>query len=401
MFGLVRLIAVLLAWFSKHPLKFIKHPDAGVLIDQLVPKYGYPLEEHSLTTTDGYILVMYRIPYGKNHNTTNPYPVLMVHGAIGNPESFLSPSPHAGTAWYLADKGFDVWLLGIRGSTKSRKHRSLDPDRDRAFWEFGIHEIGIYDLTAAIDYILSRTNKNKLFYIGYSQGTTAFLIMASVLPDYNDKISLGLNIAPCAFMNYNPSTVFRFISTQWELLKHILDTLGLHEIPSLSAANFIKDTMGLLCSEQTIFKDLCFIIIYTGGEDTGQINSLTPQLLFTQIPSTTSQRPFLHFLQLMKSEEFLYYDFGREENLKRYGRSKPPVYKLEDIRIPTAYVYSEHDTFCDAKGARKIIERTSSKHVHRIQVPFGHVDFIMSDNLIQQVGEPIYNFLINYTADIK
>lgn len=62
--------------------------------------------------------------------------------------------------------------------------------------------MGIYDLPAMIDYILSRTGEKQLFYIGFSQGTTQFWILTSLKPEYNEKIKLMSAMAPVAYMGH-------------------------------------------------------------------------------------------------------------------------------------------------------------------------------------------------------
>lgn len=58
----------------------------------------------------------------------------------------------------------------------------------------------MYDLPATIDYILAETNFSKLHYIGHSQGVTAFLVMTSERPEYNEKILLMTALAPAVYM---------------------------------------------------------------------------------------------------------------------------------------------------------------------------------------------------------
>lgn len=59
--------------------------------------------------------------------------------------------------------------------------------------------MGVYDLPATIDYILTNTERGKLFYVGHSQGTTQFWVMASERPIYNEKIILMAALAPAAY----------------------------------------------------------------------------------------------------------------------------------------------------------------------------------------------------------
>jgi predicted alpha/beta hydrolase len=58
-------------------------------------------------------------------------------------------------AYVLANAGYDVWLGNNRGNIYSRKHQTLNPDKDTAkFFDFSFYELGKYDLPANVDYIL-------------------------------------------------------------------------------------------------------------------------------------------------------------------------------------------------------------------------------------------------------
>jgi predicted alpha/beta hydrolase len=61
------------------------------------------------------------------------------------------------------------------------------------------HELGIYDLPAMIDYISQTTGHERIFYVGHSEGTTQFWVMASEKPEYNSRIILMIGLAPAAF----------------------------------------------------------------------------------------------------------------------------------------------------------------------------------------------------------
>lgn len=60
--------------------------------------------------------------------------------------------------------------------------------------------MGTIDLPATIDYITSVTGHHRMHYVGHSQGTTAFFVMCSMRPEYNDRILSGHMLAPIAFM---------------------------------------------------------------------------------------------------------------------------------------------------------------------------------------------------------
>lgn len=65
---------------------------------------------------------------------------------------------------------------------------------------FSYHDFGVSDLPAIIDYVLKTTNKKKMPYVGFSEGTTQFFVMASERPEYNAKISQANFWAPVTNM---------------------------------------------------------------------------------------------------------------------------------------------------------------------------------------------------------
>lgn len=75
-------------------------------------------------------------------------------------------------AYLLADAQYDVWMLNVRGTEFSRRHKHYDPNGKgrKEYWSYSLHEMGIYDLKSSIDYILNETKFQRINYIGYSQG---------------------------------------------------------------------------------------------------------------------------------------------------------------------------------------------------------------------------------------
>lgn len=64
-----------------------------------------------------------------------------------------------------------------------------------------MHEMGKYDVPAEIDHALKTANQTKLYYVGFSMGTSMFWIMCSTRPEYNDKIRLMTALAPVVYIN--------------------------------------------------------------------------------------------------------------------------------------------------------------------------------------------------------
>ncbi|KAL3273106.1 hypothetical protein HHI36_014560 [Cryptolaemus montrouzieri] len=102
----------------------------------MIQSYGYPVEFHEITTEDGYILNMHRIPHGRVGSQVNEKPILLMHGLFGQGENYVVNAINNGSlAFFLADNGFDVWLGNARGTQHGRKHISLKVT-SKQFWDF-------------------------------------------------------------------------------------------------------------------------------------------------------------------------------------------------------------------------------------------------------------------------
>ncbi len=94
--------------------------------DEILNKNKYPLESHDVTTEDGYILKLYRIPNGKD-SAFDPIiltkqPILLQHGIFDSSDGWVCNSPEKCFPFILADMGYDVWLSNSRGNKHSKRH---------------------------------------------------------------------------------------------------------------------------------------------------------------------------------------------------------------------------------------------------------------------------------------
>lgn len=66
-----------------------------------------------------------------------------------------------------------------------------------------------------IDYVLARTGKKQLQYIGHSQGTTTPLMLLSTVPEFNGKIKSLNFLAPVMDLEHSTSPlIYPFIRNQ-------------------------------------------------------------------------------------------------------------------------------------------------------------------------------------------
>lgn len=168
---------------------------------ELISSAGYEGSAYEVETEDGYVLRLHRVL--PRNLQANKKPVFLMHGILATAADFLVTGPKIALAYLLADDGYDVWMGNARGNKYSTSHRNFS-STSKEFWSFSWHEIGFYDLPAMIDFMLNKTTATKAFYIGHSQGTTAFLVMLSTKPEYNDKIIQAHLMAPSAFRKKLP-----------------------------------------------------------------------------------------------------------------------------------------------------------------------------------------------------
>lgn len=66
----------------------------------LIKKYGYSVEIHKVTTTDGYILTLHRIPQGLTCNSGNKASVILQHGLFQSSADWVFTGPDKGLGKY-------------------------------------------------------------------------------------------------------------------------------------------------------------------------------------------------------------------------------------------------------------------------------------------------------------
>ncbi|KAG6055145.1 hypothetical protein E4U17_003180 [Claviceps sp. LM77 group G4] len=126
------------------------------------------------------------------------FPVLLIHGLLQSSGAYCSNDDDS-LAFWLCKSGFDVWL-GNNRCGLSPRHASLKYS-DPRMWSWTIQHMGLYDLPALTDQVLTETGSHKLGLICHSQGTAQTLIALSKnqRPELGEKLTVFCALAPAAY----------------------------------------------------------------------------------------------------------------------------------------------------------------------------------------------------------
>ncbi|KAJ3630135.1 hypothetical protein MTP99_011345 [Tenebrio molitor] len=369
--------------------------DAYLTVPELITKYGYPVEEHHVTTSDGYILTLHRIPHGKNSDTVSDRVVFLQHGLLCSSADWIITGPTHGLGYLLADEGYDVWMGNGRGNHQSRNHTSLDPDKDSAFWQFSWHEIGAIDVPTMIDHVLEVTGQTSLYHIGHSQGTTTFYVMTSMHPEYNAKVKAHFSLAPVAFMNHMTSPLMHILAFWSGPIDLLAQLIGINEF--LPNNEFMAMVGDVLCADDDITQFLCTNALFAiCGFSPNEMNATILPVLTGHTPAGASVNQLMHYAQEINSGTFRQFDFGLE-NLDKYGSLTPPPYDLDLITTPIYLLYSHNDWMAGEVDVVKLYEKLGDTCEGKFLIAdgaFNHLDYLYGI----QAPELVYNKVISLMA---
>ncbi|XP_055295720.1 lipase 1-like [Sitodiplosis mosellana] len=353
----------------------------GLRTDQLIKYYGYEAEIHKVTTHDGYILTLFRCNSKNSSLSGERKSVIVQHGLLVSSDDFCINVPSQALAYVLADAGYDIWLPNFRGSYYSRNHVSEDPnDLFGGYWNFSWYEMGIYDHPAVIDYILKETGNEKLYYIGYSQGSTSIMVLLSEKPEYNAKIYAASLMAPAVYMA-GDGPIYQILSRFAPILQGIAST------EFLPRSDLISKLLILICSRDL---NLCnaFVDLICGLSLDQRNNTMLPAFV-CHIPSGASLKQIIHY-----GQEIKYGFFGKY----KYGVDIPEDFPLHRITAPISIHYSVADTLANARDARILISKLKTKDLYsqEIQGQFNHIDFVWGMNSASLIYTKILQFFDKY-----
>jgi len=358
-------------------------------VSEIIRGYGYPCEEHSAPTDDGWLLSMQRIPHGIHNTQATKGAVLFVHGLTDSSVGICLNPPSESLAFILADNGYDVWLGNNRGNGYSMKNTRYTPEQAE-FWDFSWDEMAQYDLPGQINYVLKITGEAKLSYIGHSEGTIQGFA-GFLNKDLASKAKIFIALAPVAFVGNQEVVILK------ELAKlhgeAILNLLGVREF---YLPNVIEKILPGICRlDPAICEDVLTLLL---GPFT-YANESRDSYYLTYEPNPTSVKNIAHWAQGVRTGAFEHYDYGTQGNLQHYNQATPPAYNLKEFPadLPVALFAGGSDYLADPTDVRALIAQLPKAPTVHIEPDYGHMDPLWGTN----ANTKIYPLILNLLASNK
>lgn len=142
-------------------------------------------EVHFVTTNDGWRVALSR--YGAAPGIHRRSPVLLCHG-LGSNRLTFDLDPERSLARHLAQRGYDVWVIDLRGAGLSEKPGLFNGRR----YDWTFDDYLLRDVPAAIRHVLEKSGAPNLHWIGLSMG--GILLYAHLARGGSSEIRSGVAI---------------------------------------------------------------------------------------------------------------------------------------------------------------------------------------------------------------
>jgi lysosomal acid lipase/cholesteryl ester hydrolase len=304
-------------------------------------------------------------------------------------------------AFVLADQGYDVWLANQRGTRYSREHTKLK-DSDYKYWLYSLDDLAHNDVPAALDLIANVTGKaGSIVYMGHSRGSTVILMYASSNPVHARRMLKGIvAFSPIAYLDV--VWYLKDLIKLGPLIGKVLLFLNISVINR--QMEILISLLQVLCG---YVPHLCrFALTLSSGRT---VHFLPEDLLtfYSHFPSSIATMQLIQYSQMSVSNKFQKYDYGKEENLKKYGQEEPPLYNLTNIIVPLVMYYGKHDILIKEPQVQRINEEVGCAVKVYKSVPigveedvlqYGHNDFIWAGDMRESLYPHLLESLENHMS---
>jgi pimeloyl-ACP methyl ester carboxylesterase len=273
--------------------------------------------------------------------------VLFVHGAT-YPASTSFDLELDGLSWmdYIARRGYDVYLMDLRGYGKSTRPPEMDqPAADNPPLERTV--TAVKDVGAVVDFILKRRGVARIDLLGWSWGTS---IMGSYTSQHNDKVNRLVLYAP-----------------QW-----IRNTAAL------------SDPGGKLGAYRTVSRDSARARWVSGAPEDKRTSLIPPGWFDVWADATFATDP----VGARQTPPVLRAPNGVSQDGREFWAAGKALYDPSAIRVPTFLAHAEWDADTPSYMLQTLFSRlTHAPYKRYVEIGEGTHTIIMEKNRMQLFQE--------------
>lgn len=320
-------------------------------------------ELHFVTLPSGWKLALYR--YFPEKRFEKNFPVLVCHGISSN-KWMLDLEPEHSIAYYLKEKGFEVWMVNLRGTDLGTKPSFFNSDKYNYTFDDYVSE----DVPSVIDYVLTQTGKSSVHWVGHSMGG---MIVYAYAGTYGDEKFRSLTFIGSPVKFDIPGKLFNLAK------KHIQLVDSLNFIPTRAGSLLIAPfgRIPLDAFESTIWNK----------------ENLPPKLrkkILTLSVENIAGGVMRQFEKFIRTGKFESMD-GKRDYLEG----------LRNIRKPSLFITGILDNLASPHNVFPAYEKISSDNKiffvlstgNGYLADYGHVDLAIGDNAIKDTYSIIGDFL--------
>jgi len=357
---------------------------------ELATSLNYPVEKHTVTTDDGYILTYYRIQAKNTQIRSGLTPILLNHGLLDSSDSFIINDEAQAPGFIIANAGYDVWVSNNRGNKYATEHvNSVEynsSDADSKFWDFSWQEMSLYDLPAGLKYIGEITGQS-VHYAGHSEGSTImFAALARRDPTVLKHLNKFIALAPAVFLQHSTSPLVQ--AAGWieagKILKVYSNLVNKKKFGWMSDLN-----RKIYVSTCAIALPLCVTRVrLLSDADTSVDNTKRFKVTSGHYPAGSSIQNMYYWSQMFNNPAFSWYDYGKKGNIQAYGTEIPPVYDLSQITEPVYMFVGKFDHLASVADTAILRGKlTGSSRVEYRTYELGHGSFIWGKDVVTYVND--------------
>ncbi|KAH9722586.1 Abhydro lipase domain-containing protein [Citrus sinensis] len=380
----------------KSTFHHVMNTDARTCQD-VITELGYPYEAIRVETSDGYVLLLERIPRRDARKA-----VYLQHGILDSSMGWVSNGVVGSPAFAAYDQGYDVFLGNFRGLV-SREHVNKDIS-SRRYWKYSINEHGTEDIPAMIEKIheiktselkisqpdvkeeINEAQPYKLCAICHSLGGAAILmyVITCRIEEKPHRLSRLILLSPAGF--HDDSTL---VFTVAEYLFLVSAPILAYIVPAFYIpTKFFRMLLNKLARDFHNYPAVGGLVqtlmsYVVGGDSSNWVGVLgLPHYNMNDMPGV-SFRVAHHLAQMKHTGKFRMFDYGSvRENMEVYGSPEPvdlgEYYRFIDI--PVDLVAGRKDKVIRPSMVRKHyrLMKDSGVDVSYNEFEYAHLDFTFS-----------------------